>query len=197
MKQKKMPKTMSFTITVILFVFILFSFVNIGVSPYVDPTFSNPYPTDDMVNVDVMQSTVNITIYHPYDPFNWTIEGTYITNTGANGESNGSKIANTITPLPYNTKIMWYVNVTHSHSPEIPQANRTYNFTTIVSGKLRINPELNAIEQSIIGVVGIVILLGFLYIVFKTDMKKEGQLAKILVGILLALALLTVIFSAL
>ncbi|EMR74269.1 protein of unknown function (DUF2341), partial [Thermoplasmatales archaeon SCGC AB-539-N05] len=90
------------------------------------PTQTGENPSDNSGNIEPSQATVNVTINDPdEDTFNWTIQGQYITNTGANGASNGSKSANTITPLPYNTNIIWYVNVTDGHD----WTNATYNFT--------------------------------------------------------------------
>jgi len=90
------------------------------------PTFSSESPSDDTGDVDKTQATVSVTIADPDgDSFNWTIQGTYISNAGANDASNGSKSANTITDLPYSTDIIWYVNVTDGSDWN----NVTYNFT--------------------------------------------------------------------
>ncbi len=90
------------------------------------PTLSNENPADDLGNVAITQATVSVTIEDIENTFNWTIQGQYITNTGANDASNGSKSANTITPLPYSTDIVWYVNVTDGYG----WTKATYNFTT-------------------------------------------------------------------
>ena len=89
------------------------------------PTFSVESPTNDSQGIGRSQATVSLTIEDANgDTFNWTIQGTYITNTGANGESNGSKSANTITPLPSNTIVYWYVNATDGYN----WTNATYHF---------------------------------------------------------------------
>lgn len=101
----------------------------------------------------------------------------------------------------YNTIYYWSVNVTDGTNWN----NETYKFITEIetngesneTDKLRNNPALNDIEKAIVGVVGVVILLGFLSVVMKMDYKKEGSIAKILIGILIALTLLTIIFTAL
>lgn len=109
----------------IILILTLFSFGTISVLGST-PTFSGENPTDDDTGIDAIQSTVNVTIENVDDTFNWTIQGLYITNAGANGESNGSKSANTITPLPFNTTVRWYVNVTDGTN----WTNVSYNFTT-------------------------------------------------------------------
>ena len=90
------------------------------------PTQSSESPTDDTGNISITQATVSLTIEDVEDTFDWTIQGQYITNTGANGALNGSKSANVITPLGYNTDVIWYVNVTDGYN----WTNATYNFTS-------------------------------------------------------------------
>jgi len=93
------------------------------------PVLSWEIPVDDSGNIDIMQATVNVTIRDPEgDSFNWTIEGLYVTNSGQDNDVNGSKSASLITPLPYDTDIVWFVNVTDGYS----WTNATYNFTTRV-----------------------------------------------------------------
>ena len=91
------------------------------------PLLSGENPLDDSGNIDVMQAMVNVTIRDPEgDSFNWTIEGLYVTNSGQDNDVNGSKSASLITPLPYDTDIVWFVNVTDG----VSWTNVTYNFTT-------------------------------------------------------------------
>jgi len=93
------------------------------------PLLSGEKPLDDSGNIDIMQAMVNVTIRDPEgDSFNWTIEGLYVTNAGQDNDVNGSKSASLITPLPYDTDIVWFVNVTDG----ISWTNATYNFTTRV-----------------------------------------------------------------
>jgi len=90
------------------------------------PLLNNESPTNGTVNVDKNYAAVNVTISDANgDSFNWTIQGLYVTDTGLNGETGGSKFANLITPLPYDTDIVWFVNVTDGYS----WTNATYNFT--------------------------------------------------------------------
>jgi len=103
------------------------------------PIQTGETPIDDSGNIDVYQAIVNVTINDPEgDTFNWTIQGTYITNNASNDDTNGSKQANLITPLPYGTNIIWYVNVTDGNS----WTNQTYNFTTMPP----LAPEINSYD---------------------------------------------------
>ena len=161
------------------------------------PTLTNEYPIDNSIGIDILQSTVNVTIEDVENLFAWSIEGEYdgkyIPFTYQFDSSNGSKSANIITPLPYDTIIRWVVTSTDGTN----YTNAEYSFTTRPA-KLRENTEFTTIEQAIIGVVGIIVLVGFLYVVMKTDYaKKEGGLAKLLIGLIIALVLLTLIFGVL
>ena len=90
------------------------------------PILSNENPIDDTGDVDKDYTDVEIDITDPEgDLMNWTIEGQYVTNENGNGDSNGTIQANLITPLPYDTNIIWYVNVTDGYE----WTNETYNFT--------------------------------------------------------------------
>lgn len=91
------------------------------------PIISGETPQDNKGNIDIMQATVNVSIGDPEgDTFNWTIEGLYIVNTGQTNDINGSKSANLVTPLPYTTDIIWYVNSTDGKG----WTNVSYNFTS-------------------------------------------------------------------
>ena len=113
------------------------------------PSLSGENPQNVSTNVDKTQSTVNVTITDlDGDTFNWTIQGAHLSDTGANGANNGSKSANLNTPLPYDTEIIWFVNVTDSYNA----TNATYNFT-VRSQYLPIPPSsfsATAYNQSII-----------------------------------------------
>lgn len=103
------------------------------------PTQTGETPADDSGNIDIYQAIVNVTINDPEgDTFNWTIEGLYVTNNASNDDTNGSKQANLITPLPLGTNIIWYVNVTDGNS----WTNQTYNFTTLYP----LPPEINSYD---------------------------------------------------
>jgi hypothetical protein len=91
------------------------------------PVQTGETPADDSGNIDITQATVNVTITDPDgNVFNWTIEGQYVNNNNGNNDTNGSKSATLITPLPTGTNITWYVNVSDGYT----WTNATYNFTT-------------------------------------------------------------------
>lgn len=103
------------------------------------PIQTGENPADNSGNIEVNQATVNVTINDPEgDTFNWTIQGAYVTNNASNDDTNGSKQANLITPLPFGTNIIWYVNVTDGNNWN----NQTYNFTTINP----VAPEINSYD---------------------------------------------------
>ena len=92
-----------------------------------EPLLSSESPANNSENVDINQETVAIYILDANsDTFNWTIEGKYVENAGEINDTDGVKSANLLTPLPYNTNIIWYVNGTDG---EI-WTNVTYNFDT-------------------------------------------------------------------
>ena len=65
-----------------------------------EPAQSNENPSDDSGDISINQVAVNVTIEDlEGDKFNWTIEGKYVYNNQSNGDTNGSKEANLITPL--------------------------------------------------------------------------------------------------
>jgi PKD repeat protein len=95
-------------------------------------------PANNSMGINISQSTVSVNIdailviisghegsLTPI-PFNWTIEGNYVNANGANNDTAGTKIANLITPLPYSTQIVWYVNVIANGVKE----NKVFYFTT-------------------------------------------------------------------
>jgi major membrane immunogen (membrane-anchored lipoprotein) len=91
------------------------------------PAFTNENPKNNLTNLDINYSKVSIDINDKNgDKFNWTIQGKYLINNISNYDSNGTKNASLISPLPFNTKIIWYVNATDGYSTR----NETYNFTT-------------------------------------------------------------------
>ena len=91
------------------------------------PLLSSENPNNNSQNVDINALNVSIYIEDPdNDTFNFTIEGKYIINTQVNNTNSGTKSTNLITPLNYNTTIIWYVNATDNQSC----SNDTYNFTT-------------------------------------------------------------------
>jgi len=90
------------------------------------PTLSSENPTDNSGNIDKNKATVSVIINDPDgNTFNWQIHGTHVTTNSGSGATNGTKTANLITPLPYGTNVIWYVNVTDGSL----WTNATYNFT--------------------------------------------------------------------
>jgi hypothetical protein len=77
------------------------------------PVIINENPEDGDTGIDKLYSHLSVDIEDPEgDLMNWTIEGQYITNDGDYYSGNTTIFANLITPLPYDTLITWYVNVT-------------------------------------------------------------------------------------
>jgi len=75
------------------------------------PTFSNQSPGNASVNIDVDLETVSLFISDPDgDSFSYSIEGEYIEDISENSVSNGTKTANLLTRLPFDTEIHWFVN---------------------------------------------------------------------------------------
>ena len=102
------------------------------------PLLSSESPANNSENVDINQETVGVHILDANgDTFNWTIEGKYVENTGQINDTDGVKSANLHTSLPYNTNIIWYVNVTDGKS----WTNATYNFDTKSKSGSGSNPE--------------------------------------------------------
>jgi len=177
----------------LLFVMLLFS----GIASAVAPVLSNEVPTDESTLWDVTTTSVNVTMVDVDSDINWTIDFTPdVGNSSGFLDKNGSKTC-TISGLLFSTTYTWVVSAMDSNATggASNYTNASYTFTTRTA-KLRENAEFNVVEKGIVGVIGIIILIGFLYLVLKTDYSKEG-LAKIFVVLLIALTLLTVIFSAL
>lgn len=189
----KMKKT--YVLFGLLIVMLLFT----GIASAWDvPVLSNEVPSDASTLWDMNTASVNITIYTANTSTNWTIDFTPdIGNSSGTYGNNGSKTCD-ISGMLYSTTYTWVVTSFNANGTDESGnwTNASYTFTTRPA-KLRENAEFNVMEKAIVGVVGIIILLGFLYIVLKTDYKKDKALAKIFVGLIIALALLTVIFSAL
>ena len=94
------------------------------------PVITNPNPANNSSGVSINLSSLNITIQDPEgDHFIWTIKGQYIITATQTDDTNGTKVANLMTPLPPNTKITWYVNATDI-SGSNKWTNSTFSFTT-------------------------------------------------------------------
>lgn len=91
------------------------------------PVIEDENPTNESSDISISLATVSVTIEEPEGgTFDWTIQGSFITNSNANGASNGTKSANVIDTLEYNTEYTWYVNVTDGTY----WTNETFIFTT-------------------------------------------------------------------
>jgi hypothetical protein len=94
------------------------------------PVFSSVTPADDLANVDINTASVSVYISDPEgDQLDWTIEGVYVVDASGNNEGNGTKSASLITPLPYSTNVIWYVNATDGSL----WTRMVYDFTTRAS----------------------------------------------------------------
>jgi hypothetical protein len=90
------------------------------------PSFSHEQPQNNAINISINQATVSVCINDTNgDLFDWTIEGSYLSNSYGTDESNGTKFANLITPLPFDTSITWYVNATDGNYTRSTYAFRT------------------------------------------------------------------------
>lgn len=96
------------------------------------PVVEDEDPSDESIDILVTLATVSVTIEEPNgNTFNWTINGSFITNANANGASNGTKSANVIGTLEYSTEYTWYVNATDGTY----WTNNTFTFTTEFSAE--------------------------------------------------------------
>jgi hypothetical protein len=173
-------------------IFIMLLFTNVAMA--VAPTLSNEVPTDASTLWEMSTTSINVTIKDIDTNFNYTIDTSPdIGNSSGFNVTNGSKTCS-ISGLAYSTTYTWTINASDFNGTGY--INESYTFTTR-DAKLRENDEFTGVEKAIVGAVGILILLGFIYVILNMDFKKEGNLAKLLVGIMLALIFLGVIFSAL
>ncbi|GAG82231.1 unnamed protein product, partial [marine sediment metagenome] len=90
------------------------------------PSLSGEYPPDSSTGVSVNEPIVNVTIVDPCDCIDWSIEGDYINDASGTNSPCGNKWATSITPLPDNVIITWYVNVTDGFNA----SHVVYSFTT-------------------------------------------------------------------
>jgi len=92
-----------------------------------EPVLSNENPSDGSINQDIGITSVELDISdEDEDLMDWWIEGTYVSNDNGIDSSNATISASTLTPLPYNTTIVWFVNV----SDGMNWTNATYTFDT-------------------------------------------------------------------
>lgn len=173
----------------VILILMLFSFGTIVSGTGTHPVLSNEFPIDDSTNIAINQATVNVTIFDLEETFNWTIQGLYITNTGANGASNGSKSANIITPLPFNTEVIWIVNVTDGTN----WTNATYSFTSKIASRLTDNIEGSS-NILVAGLVSLFLFLGL--IVYSIDaLKKKTFNLETFITLLVAVIVIAIALS--
>ena len=111
------------------------------------PEITDETPTHLSMNVSISTSQVSVLINDTDSTFNWTIEGSFLTNNNSNGDTNGTKTAN-IGSLNWSTLYTWYVNVTDGTNI----LNETYIFTTIANSPPNItnpNPSNGTIDQEL------------------------------------------------
>lgn len=173
----------------ILFIMLLaFSSISLAVAP----TLTNQSPANASTLWDMDTTTISLNINCTSGTFNWTLDTSPdIGNSSGYTASNGSKTC-TISGLLYSTTYTWIVNSTNGTL----WTNATYTFTTRTA-KLRENDVFNYAEKAVIGILGIVIIIAFLYAIMHFKFEKEGSLAKLLIVVVLSLAILSVIFSTL
>jgi len=176
-------------VTFLFLSFVLFSFSSLAYASATVPALSNESPTNSSTGVDISQSTVNVTIYDLEETFNWTIQGLYITNGGATGESNGSKSANTITPLPFNTEIEWVVNVTDGTN----WTNATYSFTTRTEQRMT-EHFTDPSKILLVGLVSIFLFLGMVMYAIKSIKEKTFKL-ETFITLLIAVIVISIAVS--
>lgn len=91
------------------------------------PIIEGIVPANQSEEIDINTSNVSIQIVDPNgDTFSYTIEGTYITTSSGSNQTNGTKNASFITPLPYETTITCFVNV----SDGVNTITQWFSFTT-------------------------------------------------------------------
>lgn len=177
-------------IVIISMLFMMLLFCNVAMA--VAPTLSNESHSDTSKMWDMETTSISVDINCTSGTFDWNITTSPdIGNSGATGASNGTKSCS-ISGLEYSTEYTWYVNSTNGTL----WTNASYTFTTR-DAKLRENSALSGVEKAIVGAIGVIILMGIIYILLKMDYTKDGQLAKILIGVLLALIFISIIYSAL
>jgi hypothetical protein len=100
---------------------------NFTVKDNAPPIQYNELPENKSMEIHLMMPYVYINISDPEgDPLEWIIHGNYITYTHTTGDINGTKQAEVNTPLPLESNITWYVNLTDGEF----WVNRTYWFNT-------------------------------------------------------------------
>jgi len=103
-----------------------FNFTTMDEPSNYPPNISSPNPTDGQSGVSRSLSSVSVTISDIENVFNWTIQGSFLTNSQGSNANNGSKTANVPSTLSYSTTYTWYVNVSDGYQ----WTNDSFTFTT-------------------------------------------------------------------
>lgn len=92
------------------------------------PLLSQPVPVNNSTQVDVFRNNISITVEDPDgDMLTTTLQGACVDNKIVTNHGNSTVNASLLTPLPYNTTITWFVNVSdHRYYP----VTAYYEFTT-------------------------------------------------------------------
>ena len=90
------------------------------------PTLTNETPTDTATDISITLAQVSVNISDNEHNFNYTIQGSFLSNVLGNNQANGTKTASTSATLSYSTEYTWYVNSTDGNT----WTNATYTFTT-------------------------------------------------------------------
>jgi hypothetical protein len=112
-------------------------FFSLGAEEQASPSNHRPTLSDEVpqngVTVGVNQSSVSVMIQDfEGDVFDWFIHGPYVVDASGSGAGNGTKTASLIVPLPPNTEIVWFVNVSDPGGSG-QWTNATYRFRTVAS----------------------------------------------------------------
>ncbi|MFA5101701.1 MAG: DUF2341 domain-containing protein, partial [Candidatus Thermoplasmatota archaeon] len=112
-------------------------FFSLGIEEQVSPSNHRPTLSDEVpqngVTVGVNQPSVSVMIQDfEGDVFDWSIHGAYVVSASGSGASNGTKSASLVVPLPANTEIVWFVNVSDPGGSG-QWTNATYRFRTVAS----------------------------------------------------------------
>ena len=90
------------------------------------PILTNETPSDTATGISTSLSQVSVNISDNEHDFNFTIQGSFLSNVLGNNQANGTKSASVSGSLSYSTEYTWYVNSTDGNT----WTNETYTFTT-------------------------------------------------------------------
>jgi len=155
-------------------------------------TQSDPSPADNATNVYV-RTTLSVTIEEADgETMNGTIlfvatSDTLTISTASNG-SQVLTISSDNLPLAGTTTYQWWCNVSNETGV---WSNQSYNFTTGTYGRARDNPDLNAAQLLLIGLIIIVIVLGVASYGLDIANSKKLEVDK-LIGLVIIVSILVI-----